>query len=73
MKIKLITYDQQIREAHIASTELTAPNVIYWDGKFFLLKIDSAALTIKRSNDASLHYRQCRGESLNNIEVVADE
>lgn len=76
MKIKLITHDQKIREAEIASTELTAPNVIYWDDKFFALKIDSAALTVKRSNDTSLQYRQCRGECLSNVELVrkvADE
>lgn len=75
MKIELTTYDNQTREAYIAGTELTAPSVICYDHKFFALKICSAALTVKCSNDTTLQYRQCRGEFLSNIEIamVADE
>lgn len=76
MKIKLITYDLKVREAEIAGTELTAPKVICYGDKFFALRIDSAAITVKNTNDKTLEYRQCRGEFLSNIELVkkvADE
>ncbi|MEZ2278081.1 MAG: hypothetical protein ACBR12_14345 [Microcoleus sp.] len=66
MKIKLTAYDGTVREANIATTKLTAPSVIAWNGKFFALNTFHAKIT----NDNTLLYRQCGGESLNNIELV---
>lgn len=68
MIIELHHNDGTMEPREIARTELTAPTVLKTKDKFFLKSpCDPRICT---TAPKSLVYRECRGESLNNIEVV---
>ena len=69
MIIELHHNDGKVEEKEIARTELSAPLVLEDNDKFFI-KAPHDPRICQPAKQLHLCYRECRGETLNNIAIM---
>ena len=69
MIIELHHKNSEIELREIGRTELTAPLVLEDEGKFFI-KAPHDPRICQPAKQLHLCYRECRGETLNNIAIM---